>query len=140
MTYADYGYYTGEYGGKMISEADFPVYSGKASDRIAAMTFGRLEDSVPEEYSDNVKRCCCELAECIFTYAGISDGSAFEGAGGIASETNGKYSVTFRSGAERLSAVSVMLHGGTSGLEDIYADIIRRHLGRTGLLYRGVDE
>jgi hypothetical protein len=104
------------------------------------MTFGRLDDGVPEEYSDKVKRCCCELAECIFIYAGISHGSAFAGAGSIASETNGKYSVTFKNGTEQLSAVAAQLHGGTSGLEDIYADIVRRHLGRTGLLYRGVDD
>ena len=80
MTYADYGYYTGEYGGKMISEADFPVYSGKASDRIAAMTFGRLDDSVPEEYSDNVKRCCyghIHGAGCQFAFNGVLGGTDF---------------------------------------------------------------
>lgn len=137
--FADYNYYTNDYGSNTIPESDFPNYSEKASDRIAAAAFGRLDNGVPEEHEDKVKHCCCELAESLYTYAPIADGSAIAGAGTIASETNGKYSVSYQSGKDQVSVISARLHGGSSGLEDIYSSIIRRHLSRTGLLYRGVE-
>ena len=138
MSYADFAYYSEVYGGNLIPENKFPSVSEKASDRIDAATFGRLESGIPEEYEKNVKRCCCELAESIYSYSALSDGSAIAGAGSVASENIGKYSVTYRSGTEQISAVSAQLHGENSGLEDIYKNIIMRHLGRTGLLFRGV--
>ena len=139
MSYADFAYYSEVYGGSLIPQDKFPSLAEKASDRIDAATFGRLENGVPEEYEKNVKRCCCELAENIYNYSALSDGSAIAGAGTIASENIGKYSVTYRSGSEQISAISAQLHGGSAGIEDIYKDIIMRHLGRTGLLFRGVD-
>ena len=140
MSYADYSYYRDVYGGKSIPETDFLSVSGKASDRIDAVTFGRLENGVPEEYEKNVKRCVCELSEVIYSYSALSDGSAIAGSGTVSSEKVGQYSVTYRSGTEQISSISAQLHGSSAGLEDIYYAVICRHLGRTGLLFRGVDE
>ena len=136
MSYADFAYYSEVYSGSLIPQEKFQSLAEKASDRIDAATFGRLENGVPEEYEKNIKRCCCELAESIYSYSALSDGSAI--AGTIASENIGKYSVTYRSGTEQISAISAQLHGGSAGIEDIYKDIIMRHLGRTGLLFRGI--
>ena len=138
MSYADFAYYSEVYGGSLIPQDKFSSLAEKASDRIDAATFGRLENGVPEEYEKNVKRCCCELAENIYNYSALSDGSSIAGAGSVASENIGKYSVTYRSGTEQISTISAQLHGENSGLEDIYKNIIMRHLGRTGLLFRGI--
>lgn len=138
MSYADFAYYSEVYGGSLIPQDKFSSLAEKASDRIDAATFGRLENDVPEEYEKNVKRCCCELAENIYNYSALSDGSAIAGAGSVASENIGKYSVTYRSGTEQISTISAQLNGENSGLEDIYKNIIMRHLGRTGLLFRGI--
>ena len=135
MSYADYTYYTGSYGGTLLSENEFDVCAGKASDRIDALTFGRLEDGVPDEYAEKVRRCCCELTESI--YSSTSEDSGGNAGSAIASESNSKYSVSYRSPADIASS---QLHGSSSGLEDVYFSIIRRHLGRTGLLYRGAEE
>ncbi|MBR2284571.1 MAG: hypothetical protein IJ874_09195 [Ruminococcus sp.] len=137
MSYADYGYYTDTYGGTKLSEAEFPVYAGKASERIDAVTFGRLESGIPDEYADKVQRCCCELAESIYGNSSSADSSDNGGNGMIASESNSKYSISYRSPADIASA---QLHGSSAGLEDVYYSIIRLHLGRTDLLYRGADD
>lgn len=138
--FADYAYYTGTYGGELIPEEKYPFVSGKATDRINAATFGRIESSVPTEYEEVVKRCCCELAEQIYLVtqgfgSAFSAGSAGS-SGIIASETNSKYSVSYRSGSEVLGA---QLKGGAAGLDDICSSIILRLIGRTGLLFRGAE-
>lgn len=126
MIYADYSYYTDEYGGNTISESDFRTFAVKASERINAVTFGRLENGIPEAYTENIKRCCCELAENIHKYGNVQ---ATEN-GAVSSEKIGSYSIDYQSTAEQIAAVSE--------LDDVCDDVIRRHLGRTGLLYRGV--
>lgn len=126
MIYIDYSYYTDEYGGCLIPESDFKLTAGKASERINAATFGRLENGISEAYSEKIKRCCCELAENIHKYGNMQVSES----GAVSSEKIGSYSIEYQSTAEQLSAVSA--------LDDACDDVIRRHLGRTGLLYRGV--
>lgn len=126
MIYADYSYYTDEYGGNTISENDFRTFAVKASERINAVTFGRLEEGIPEAYAENIKRCCCELAENIHKYGNMQGAEN----GTVSSEKIGSYSVDYQSTAEQISAVSA--------LDDVCDDVVRRCLGRTGLLYRGI--
>ncbi|WP_173332236.1 hypothetical protein [Ruminococcus flavefaciens] len=139
MSYASFSYYSETYGGSMIPEERFDYYAARASEYIDHYTFDRLVKGVPEELTNKVSSCCCELAESIYTYASITDGSAVAGAGTIASESNGKYSVTYQNGSDRIGVISARLHGGQSGLEDIYGTVIHKHLDITGLLYSGVD-
>lgn len=126
MIYADYKYYTDEYGGNLISESDFKAVAGKASEHINAATFGRLENGVPDVHSEKIKRCCCELAENIRKYGNTSGAENMA----VSSEKIGAYSVNYQNATEQISAVSA--------LDDICNEIIRRHLSRTGLLYRGM--
>lgn len=132
MMYADYAYYTGTFGGTLVPATDWDRAAGFASDWMDAATFGRLTAGVPSEWETQVRRCCCEMAEQVHShvFAGQSTDD-----GKVSSETIGSYSVSYRSSAETISA---LLHGGTDGLEDVLYSIVRRYLGRTGLLYRGV--
>lgn len=126
MIYADYEYYKDEYGGNMISENDFKMVAVKASERINAMTFGRLENGIPDIHSEKIRRCCCELAENIHKYGNTYGAENMA----VSSEKIGAYSIDYKSTAEQISAVLA--------LDDICNEIIRRHLSRTGLLYRGM--
>ena len=63
--YADAAYYTGTYlSGReqSIPSAQFPYYARDATMRIRQRTYGRVPETVPEE----VKLCCCELAELTY--------------------------------------------------------------------------
>ena len=136
MMYPDYGYYTEEYGGTIVPEGFWKRAAGSASDYLNAVTFGRLENGIPEKYGTKVTRCLCEMAEQIWSISlsASAEGTA-SGEPAKASESNGAYSVTYRSASESISA---QLHGDTAGLEDLLQHICRKHLSRTGLLYRGV--
>ncbi len=133
--YADYEYYSSRFGGSIVPEDLWVRAAGDASDRMDAATFGRLENGIPADHETKVKRCCCEMAEQIYSISLSAVSAVTSGTGAKASESNGAYSVTYRSAADGIAA---QLHGESAGLEDVLQSIIGKHLGRTGLLYRGV--
>lgn len=136
--YADYSYYTGDFGGSIVPEESWQRAAGAASDWMDAATFGRLTEGIPEEWERQVRRCCCELAESYYSSAILPQLAAADSSTGqlISAETNSTYSVTYRSASEQAAS---LLHGSDAGLEDVLHSIAMKHLGRTGLLFRGVD-
>lgn len=135
--YADYEYYSSQFGGSVVPEDLWVRAAGDASDRMDAATFGRLENGIPADHETKVKRCCCEMAEQIYSVslAAVSAEGTASSMSAKASESIGAYSVTYCSAADGIAA---QLHGESAGLEDVLQSIIGKHLGRTGLLYRGV--
>lgn len=131
--YADYSYYSGTYGGTTVPEESWTNAAGRASDRMDAATFGRLASGVPAVWDTQVRRCCCELAELYYSYV-LLPASQSENGQAISAETNSTYSVTYRSAADTSSA---LLYGSGAGLEDLAQAVLAKHLGRTGLLFRG---
>ena len=125
--YADAAYYTGTYlSGReqSIPSAQFPYYARDATMRIRQRTYGRVPETVPDE----VKLCCCELAE--LTYQAEKASKATEG-GTVASESNGGWSKTYVTAAD-----------GKASAETLNAkaeNVMQKWLGDTGLLYLGVD-
>lgn len=113
--YVDYAYYTGTYKGAVIDTASFDYYARGATMLIGIHTFNRVTDNVPEE----VKMCCCELAETLFK-------ADKEDTKGIASEKVGEYSVSYVSPEVKERQLSKST-----------ASIINNWLAMTGLLYRG---
>ncbi len=96
------------------------------------MTFGRLAGSVPESFTESVKKCACALAE-VFELQRQAVVST-NGNSAKKSETQYHYSVTYSTPAETLTA----LLSGKSVSDYLYS-ICLRYLGRTGLMYRGCD-
>ncbi len=137
MAYVDYSYYQEFFAGtKIKEESTFRQAAERASDYLDAVTFGRLCDGMPVEYTAQIMRCCCEMAEQIYSISLSAEAEeSATGTSSKASESIGAYSVTYRTAAEGISA---QLHGTSAGLEDLLQIIARKHLGRTGLLYRGV--
>lgn len=131
--YADYSYYTSRFGGDLVPEASWERAAGAASDWMDAATFGRLQEGIPSAWETQIRRCCCELAEVYYTDA-IAPATDAETGAAVASETNSTYSITYRSTAENAAA---LLYGAAAGMEDQMLAVVRKHLGRTGLLFRG---
>ena len=126
--YADYTYYAESFYGNRITADIFPKYAMAASDFIDYYTMGR---AVSKADLPAVKKCCCALAE---QYQLIENTSRAANAkvtdeGIIASESVGAHSRSFRNGVDGAQAVSV--------LQAELANIARRYLLPTGLLYRG---
>jgi hypothetical protein len=116
--YADYAYYTGTYKGAVIDAASFDYYSRAASQVIRRFTFGNINENA---VSDEVKMCCCELAEHLYATE-----KQLKEAGGKTSEKVGEYSVSY----EKL--VDVRANGDLKSYQ-----IIETWLAMIGLLYRG---
>ena len=62
--YADYAYYSGEYGGKLPRETAKHALD-RASDSIDILTYNRIDDicTLTEFQQRIVKKCVCALAE-----------------------------------------------------------------------------
>lgn len=120
MIYADYQFYKSQYmtAEKEIfkSEIDFLQFSRNAAQYINLYTFGSVPDEVPED----VKMCCCELAEFLFN----ADSSKNIN---IKSEKVGDYSVEYEIASDKEKAFNLSIR-----------NIIYKWLAKTGLLYCGV--
>ncbi len=62
MIYADYTYYTATYGGKAVSEEDFPRLAAEASAYLDRETRGRAAENSDD---DRLKICCCSLCDIL---------------------------------------------------------------------------
>lgn len=126
--YADYIFYLSDFYGDLIPEDFWPKYATAASDYIDYYTMGKAA-SQAELLA--VKKCCCALAEQFMTIDSVKKAVAAKVTtdGIIASESVGSHSRSFRNGAEGEQAVAA----ATAEL----ANIARRYLLPTGLLYRG---
>lgn len=115
MISVDYEFYVQTFKGKM-DEADFERLNVKASAYLDRVTFGRINDSLPEDVQQKVRLALCEVADTFLLN---------EQGGGIASETNDGISVTYVSGSKALTDAQRL------------NSAVSLYLGGTGLLYRG---
>lgn len=95
MIYADYEFYTVTYGGDQIKEADWTRTAREASAYIDQLTFGRLQGH-PERVTEEVQMAVCAAAEVAERY----HAALTQSAAGIASESVGGQSVTYRNSTE----------------------------------------
>lgn len=119
--YANYTYYTGTYLGTAIAQADFPRLALYASAFLDALSDDGLAAIVTAGTDtatiDKIKLATCAVAEVY---------QAQEAGGEITSERVGSHSVTYNVAAGKPQAKLL--------------DAAKLYLGRSGLLYQGVDE
>lgn len=126
--YADYLFYTEQYGGTAISLADFTRLSKLASAKLDELTFDRVnpimtndDESYITTNADLIERI--RLATCA-----IAEELQMQSQGGlVASERVGNYAVTY--------AVSPAMSNQTR-----LSATARVYLGSSGLMFRGFDE
>ena len=128
--YADYTFYTMDFYGDTIPEEKFDKYATAASDFIDYLTWRKAQNMADDPA---VQKCCCALAEQYMAIDTVRKAAAAKVTedGIIASESVGSHSRSFRNGAEGEQAVQEA--------EKELANIARRYLLPTGLLYRGVN-
>jgi hypothetical protein len=119
--FTTYAFYTDNYLSgheAVLQSASFDFYAMKATQQIKKYTFNNVDEDVI--IIDEVQKCCCELAEFIYTDENKEHDPIIE------SEKVGSYSVSYVSG---------------QAVEDIrkskIKDIIYSWLADTGLLYGG---
>jgi hypothetical protein len=103
-----------------IPEGEFGFWAMQATEELKEATFNRIDPNceIPEE----VQRCCCEVAEKLYSF------ERMKGENGLILKSYGNDGETGSFHVEDIDGVAQ---------RDQVFDIIRKHLGRTGLLYRG---
>lgn len=137
MAYADYEYYKDTYLGAAIQEDDFSRLALRASSYLDYYTQGR---SAHNSDLEALKMACCALAEQYQTietaqkaaqkslsYAAETDGAE------VSSESVGSWSKSYQSGGASATAAA----GAMTAYNQTLADIVKKYLAGTGLLYRG---
>ena len=115
--YADINYYLNDYlceRKEAISTASFNFYSKKASARIRAV-INQEPETIPEE----LKMCCCEVAELIY--------KSEQQTTGVSSESVGGWSKSFESSEATIK-----------NTDKLITQSIKEWLCDTGLLFAGV--
>lgn len=113
MAYANYNFYAEKFIGKTIKEADFERLALRASQFLDYYTMNRAKDYTKD---DAVKNACCAVAEA------YQIAEQAESKSGIASESVGSYSVSYRDSKNAM---------------EMLARAARQYLAFTGLLSRG---
>lgn len=95
MAYSNYAYYTDVFLGEM-SEEDYKPRAERASEYIDYVTFDRAAAD-----DENVKKCCCAIADAIYLY---------DNGGGKSGETIDGYSVSYASGVSKTESRSEAIY------------------------------
>lgn len=93
MAYADYTYYANSFLGTAIAESNFPALANRASAVIDQITFGRAASDTTN--ANAIKNAMCAVAE------ELQKQDAQKNVDGIASESQGNYSVTYLANSNR---------------------------------------
>ena len=115
--YADYSYYSTNYHGSLIPQAEYGYYGEKSSAKLDFFTFGRIGSG---SVTDQIRSAACEVAEVMYQ----ADKRRVNGAE-VTSENNDGYSVSYAhtSGADPKRAAD----------KDLY-DAAYTYLAQTGLM------
>lgn len=123
--YVDFDFYAATFLGDAIAQADFDRLALRATEQIDQLTFGRAEEYITADTAEQdaamialIQMATCAVAEAI---------QSNEAGGQIQSERVGQHSVTYS------VATPVTKQAAISKAAKLY-------LGRTGLMYRGMDE
>ncbi len=119
MGKVDYKYYSETYGGSLIPESEFASCELKAEAEVNCFTFGRFETL--KDLSETVKNCVCDVAEQLCKRSKSSNGGY-----ALSSFSNDGVSGTY---ADDMSS---------AGFESALYQCVFKHLGHTGLMYRGI--
>ena len=120
--YADYTFYTEQFGGTAIAQLDFNRLARQASARIDELTFERAAAIISADSDENlierIQLATCALAEEL---------QAQQNGGVISSERVGSYAVTYAVSAAMSNQVRL-------------SATARVYLGSSGLMYRGFED
>lgn len=113
--YADYEFYTTEFLGTAIAEADFPALALRASAVIDQITFGRAASASDSADATAIANATCAVAEELQRQAKSGD------ADGIVSESQGRYSVSYAAHSSKTkSNLAKLQNAATPWLANTY--------------------
>lgn len=104
--YADYTYYVTSFLGNVIAESEFPRLALRASAVIDQLTFNRAASETTNTTA--IKNAMCAVAEELQRQASA------DGVDGIASESQGQYSVSYLANSDRSKSNTAKLQSAAT--------------------------
>jgi len=125
--YANFEFYTTQYLGTTLIQAEFPRLAMRASAIVDQVTFGRaatvIEANEDDETIEKIKLATCGIAELVKQLDKVEN----NGGGEVASERVGNHSVSYVQNAT-----------ATMSDDEKFFRVAKLYLFDTELLYRGV--
>lgn len=118
MSYADFTYYSTEFLGNAIAEADFPRLALRASAQIDRLTYNRA--ATDTDNTTAIKNAMCAVAE------EIQRQEQSDNVDGVTSESQGQYSVSYGTNSNRARSNQTKI-----------VDAAKLWLETTGLMFAG---
>lgn len=123
--YVEIDYYTKEFKGEPVADADFPSLCQRAGEIIEELTLYRLTEKVFPLMSEDMKKRVKDAICAQIEYLDVNGGAEMDMGNDISGATLGKFSY--------LGATS----GNGSTTQSIFSPRAERILWPTGLTYRG---
>lgn len=84
MSYVEYEYYAGIFGGELANDADFYSLRSRAEEIIEEMTMYRVSEStfpvMPEDVQEKIKKAVCAQIDYLDANEGVDLGNDFQSA------------------------------------------------------------
>ncbi len=134
MNFTTYDFYTNKYYGDSVSESLFDKWLTRASDKLQAICYGRIDEKVLADYPEQIAKATCALIDALYQLneATVNKNSAEYG--NVKSMSSGGQSISFGTN----ETVVDKAVGDTKEKERYLYDIVSEYLGGTGLMYGGV--
>lgn len=127
-----YEFYTGTYYGDMLTAENFEKWESRACDLLNFITNNTITDAVLGEYSDNIQKAVCSIAELLFSVDKVKNSG--NGAG-VKSMSSGGESITY----SEVKSEYVQAASDPQITTRLAYERCRMYLTGTGLLYGGID-
>lgn len=125
MAYVDFEFYQNTYKGDTVPVSAFDKWAERASEYLDA-DCGGLAATASGEAMEAVKRCCCAVAEALYS-AQLQAESGTPNGAVLKAETVGSWRQEYELTADATKTLDARVY-----------EIEKRYLGPWGLLYRGV--
>lgn len=128
--YADYAYYTDDFGGTLIPQEMFNRSVNMAGRYINMFTYGQITEENKDSI-DGLQDCACDMAESV--YKMLYSSAAASAGGEKKSETIDGYSVSYVTAQKDGEDIRTVLARNLYALATLY-------LSESGLLFAGVND
>lgn len=128
-----YNFYTTQYYGETIAEAQFNKWLSKATDKLQYLCNGRIDNAVLTTFSIPIQKATCALMDVMYNIEQATQNASNPEGGNVKSISSGSESVTFNDNGTLVSNVI-----GNKILQNrLMLDTIADYLADTGLMYAG---
>lgn len=134
MEFTTYEFYSNTYHGDSVSEPSFAKWLVRATDKLQAICYGRIDEKALVEYPEQIAKATCALIDAMYLLNDATVNKNSAEYGNVKSMSSGGQSISFGTNETVIDKAI----GDTKEKERYLYDTVADYLGGTGLMYGGV--